>query len=80
MPMHRKTPIIAVPKFNGNPADSISYLNLFKTMIIDLPISNVKKLAHLKSSLSEDPLFLIKDFSISEDNFDAAVEELFIIT
>ena len=64
--VHRKMPTIAIPKFSGKHSEWISFRDLFKSLVIDQPITNIEKFSHLRESLSDDPLVLIKNIPISE--------------
>ena len=66
---HRKMPTIAIPKFDGKHSDWINYRDLFKSLVVDQPINNIEKFSYLRESLLNDPLILIKNIPVSENNF-----------
>ena len=74
--INRKMPTINIPKFDGKHSSWISYRDLFKALVVDQPISNIEKLSHLRDSLSDEPLIMIKNLSVSEENFVIAWNKL----
>ena len=45
---------------------------MFTAIVVNSQLSDIEKLMHLRDSLSGDPLFLIKNLLITEQNFDIA--------
>ena len=68
----RKLPVIPIPRFNGEPTAWIAYRDMFTAIVVNSQLSNVEKLMHLRDSLSGDPLFLVKNVSVTDQNFDIA--------
>ncbi|XP_073967600.1 uncharacterized protein [Choristoneura fumiferana] len=68
-----KLPQIQIPSFSGNYAEWQAFHDLF-TVLIDTNTSlqNVQKLHYLKASLKGDAEVLLRQFSITEDNYDEA--------
>ena len=74
--LSRKLPTIPVPKFNGEASEWMSSRDMFTAIVVHSQLNDVEKLIHLRDSLSGDSLFLIKNLSISEQNFNVAWNKL----
>ena len=67
--VRRKLPAVPIPKFNGDFKEWIPYKNLFTQLVVNSHLSDAEKLSLLKDSLSNEPLFLIKDLTVTEGHF-----------
>ena len=67
--VRHKLPTIPVPKFNGNYKEWLSFKNLFNDLVIKTQLSDSEKLALLKDALSEEPLYLIQNITVTEGHF-----------
>ena len=65
-----------MPRFDSDLSSWISYRDMFTAIIVNSCLSDVEKLMHLRDSVSGDPLFLIRNLSITEQNFDVAWTKL----
>ena len=65
----RKLPIIPIPKYNSEPTLRIEYRDMFTAIVVNSQLYDVEKLMHLRYSLSGDPLFLIKNISVTDQNY-----------
>jgi len=74
---HVRLPRIDIPKFNGSPSDWLSFKDLFSSLILANPtLSSVEKLQYLKTSLIGSASHLLKNTSLTADNFQKAWEAL----
>lgn len=74
---HARLPRIDIPKFDGSPSDWFSFKDLFRSLVISNPtLSAVEKLQYLKTSLIGSAAHLIKNTSLTADNFEKAWEAL----
>lgn len=74
---HARLPRIDIPKFNGSPSDWLSFKDLFSSLILANPtLSAVEKLQYLKTSLTGSAAHLLKNTSLTADNFSKAWEAL----
>lgn len=74
---HARLPRIDIPKFNGSPSDWLSFKDLFNSLIIDNPsLSPVEKLQYLKTSLIGSASHLLKNTTLTSDNFQKAWDAL----
>ncbi|XP_056647235.1 uncharacterized protein LOC130451905 [Diorhabda sublineata] len=72
-----KLPDISLPKFKGQTSEWPSFIQLFENLIIsNNSLTNIKKLLYLKASLSNEPLQLIDDLELWDDNFQIAIDTL----
>ncbi|XP_056637704.1 uncharacterized protein LOC130445841 [Diorhabda sublineata] len=72
-----KLPDISLPKFKGQTSEWPSFIQLFENLIIsNNSLKNIKKLLYLKASLSNEPLQLIDDLELCDDNFQIAIDTL----
>ena len=69
----RKLPALPIPKFNGNYKDWISFKNLFKALVINSSRTSAEKFSYLKDALSDEPLFLIKNLTVTEGQFEEQI-------
>ena len=67
-----KLPIIPIPKFNGEPTLWIAYRDMFTVIVVNSQLSDEEKLMHLRDSFSGGPIFLIKNISVTDQNFNIA--------
>lgn len=73
IPHQRQLPRINLPKFSGRCVDWTQFRDLFVTMIKnDTSLTDVEKFQYLKMSLEKEPARLIKNLSVTHDNFDVA--------
>lgn len=74
---HARLPRINLPKFDGTPADWLSFKDLFTSLVVDNPtLSAVEKLQYLKTSLIGTAEHLIKHTTLTADNFQRAWDAL----
>lgn len=74
---HARLPRIDIPKFNGTPSDWLSFKDLFSSLILANPtLSSVEKLQYLKTSLVGSASHLLKNTTLTSDNFQKAWEAL----
>ncbi|XP_039307877.1 uncharacterized protein LOC120358265 [Solenopsis invicta] len=67
---HARLPRIDLPKFNGTPTDWLPFKDLFHSLVIQNPtLSYVEKLQYLKSSLTGTASSLLKNTTLTADNF-----------
>lgn len=72
-----KLPEIALPQFNGDYTQWLTFRDTFQALVLDNPsISNVARLFYLNSTLIGEPKALLQNLSVSEANFDVAWELL----
>ena len=69
----RKLPALPIPKFNGNYRDWISFKNLFTALVIDSSRTSAEKFSYLKDTLSDEPLFLIKNLTVTVGQFEELI-------
>ncbi|KYN12141.1 hypothetical protein ALC57_15704 [Trachymyrmex cornetzi] len=74
---HAKLPRIEIPKFNGNPEEWLSFKDLFTSLVIaNRSLSAVEKIQYLKTSLVGNAAQLLRNMTITGDNFQRAWETL----
>lgn len=74
---HARLPRIDIPKFNGSPSEWLSFKDLFSSLITSNPtLSAVEKLQYLKTSLVGSASHLLKNTSLTSDNFQKAWDSL----
>lgn len=74
---HARLPRIDIPKFNGSPADWLSFKDLFSSLILANPtLTSVEKLQYLKTSLIGSTSHLLKNTTLTADNFQKAWDAL----
>lgn len=74
---HARLPRIDIPKFNGSPADWLSFKDLFSSLILANPtLTSVEKLQYLKTSLIGSASHLLKNTTLTADNFQKAWDVL----
>jgi len=67
---HARLPRIDIPKFNGSPSEWLSFKDLFSSLIVANPtLSHVEKLQYLKTSLVGSASHLLKNTTLTADNF-----------
>lgn len=72
-----KLPDIDIPPFAGNPSEWVSFYELFTTLIINnSQITNIQRFMYLKGYLRHEPLRLISNLQLTNDNFDIAINIL----
>ncbi|XP_072401584.1 uncharacterized protein [Diabrotica undecimpunctata] len=72
-----RLPEITMQVFSGNFADWNAFYQLFETLIINnVELNNVQKFIYLKSFLKNEPLHLIENIEVVEENFRIAVDTL----
>lgn len=61
---------IDIPKFNGSLADWLSFKDLFNSLILANPtLTSVEKLQYLKTGLIGSASYLLKNTTLTADNF-----------
>ncbi|KYN06578.1 hypothetical protein ALC62_02469 [Cyphomyrmex costatus] len=74
---HARLPRIDIHKFNGSPSEWLSFKDLFSSLIIANPtLTSVEKLQYLKTSLIGSASHLLKNTTLTADNFQKAWEAL----
>lgn len=74
---HTRLPRIDVPKFNGSLSDWLSFKDLFSSLILANPsLTSVEKLQYLKTSLVGCASHLLKNTTLTAENFQKAWEAL----
>ncbi|XP_011859112.1 PREDICTED: uncharacterized protein LOC105556623 [Vollenhovia emeryi] len=74
---HARLPRIDIPKFNGTPADWLSFKDLFSSLVLLNPtLTSVEKLQYLKTSLIGSAALLLKNTTLTADNFQKAWDAL----
>lgn len=72
-----RLPRIDLPKFNGTPSDWLSFKDLFSSLVLRHPsLTAVEKLQYLKTSLVGNAAQLLKNTTLTADNFERAWSEL----
>lgn len=72
-----KVPELSIPVFNGNFSEWSSFYDLFNALIVDNnQLSNIQKFIYLKSSLKGEPIKLIENLPLTNDNFEIALTTL----
>lgn len=67
---HTRLPRIEISKFSGSPADWLSFKDLFCLLILSNPsLSFVEKLQYLRTSLIGSAAHLLKNTSLTANNF-----------
>lgn len=73
-----KLPKINIPVFNGNISNWPTFFGLYKSLIHEnKTLSNSEKFQYLLSSLDKEPLLLIKNIPISNENYEIAFDNLY---
>lgn len=68
-----KLPKIPLPCFDGNYKDWPTFFDLFSSLVHNnLSLSNIDKFQYLLTSVSKEPLNLIKHLPLTEDNYNNA--------
>ncbi|KAI5635090.1 hypothetical protein NE865_12208 [Phthorimaea operculella] len=68
-----KLPTIQIKNFSGKYSEYTPFMNLFDAIIHkDRSIDNVQKLYYLRSFLEKEPFELIKNLTLSSENYDEA--------
>ncbi|XP_018377661.1 PREDICTED: uncharacterized protein LOC108770524 [Trachymyrmex cornetzi] len=74
---HARLPRIDIPKFSGNPEDWLSFKDLFTSLVIaNGSLSSVEKLQYLKTSLVGTAAQLLRNMSVTGENFQRAWDAL----
>ncbi|XP_050063102.1 uncharacterized protein LOC126552448 [Aphis gossypii] len=72
-----KLPTINIPTFNGDIENRSSFIDSFNALFYNnSSLTNVQRLHYFKSSVSHSASEVIKGFSITSDNYQAAYNEL----
>lgn len=72
-----KLPTISIPTFNGDIENWASFIDTFNALFHNNPgLTNVQRLHYLKSSVYNTAADVIKSFSITSSNYQAAYDEL----
>ncbi|XP_043288426.1 uncharacterized protein [Venturia canescens] len=72
-----RLPRIDLPKFNGTPSEWLPFKDLFNSLVIsNQTLSSVEKLQYLKTSLTGSAEALLKNTTLTTDNFQKAWEAL----
>lgn len=72
-----KLPEIHIPIFSGKLSEWTSFYELFKTLIIDnTQLTDIQRFMYLKSYLKDEPLKLISNLKLTNENFKVALEFL----
>lgn len=70
-------PKISLPSFDGEYKEWPTFFDLFSSLIHrNLSLSNIEKFQYLMSSLSKEPLSLIKNIPLTEENYNNAFSTL----
>lgn len=74
---HARLLRIELPKFNGSPSDWLSFKDLFNSLVLVNPtLSSVEKLQYVKTSLIGSASHLLKNTTLTADNFQKAWDSL----
>lgn len=74
---HVRLPLVDLKTFNGDVANWLAYINLFDATVHQNPaLPSVLKFQYLLSSLTDEPLNLIKSLNISAVNYPIAYQLL----
>ncbi|XP_071581890.1 uncharacterized protein [Temnothorax nylanderi] len=74
---HTRLPEISIPKFSGLPNEWLSFKDFFLSIVgNNSRISAVEKLQYLKASLTGSAALLLKNTSVTADNFQKAWDSL----
>ncbi|XP_029169628.1 uncharacterized protein LOC114939494 [Nylanderia fulva] len=74
---HARLPRIDLPKFNGIPSEWLSFKDLFTSLVLNNPtLGSVEKLQYLKTSLIGSAAHLLKNTTLTANNFQKAWEAL----
>ncbi|XP_011877666.1 PREDICTED: uncharacterized protein LOC105567409, partial [Vollenhovia emeryi] len=74
---HARLPRLQIPKFNGSPADWLSFKDLFNSIVIANPsLSCVEKLQYMKTSLTGSAAQFLKNTALTSDNIQKAWDAL----
>lgn len=72
-----KLPRINLPTFDGKLKNWVTYYDLFKTMIhANISLSPIEKFQYLVSTLTGEPLTLVKHLPLTADNYQVAFDTL----
>lgn len=72
-----RLPRIDLPKFNGNPSEWLSFKDLFNSLVLSNPtLTEVGRLQYLKTSLVGSAAQLLKNTTLTADNFQKAWDAL----
>jgi len=72
-----RLPRIDLPKFNGTLSDWLSFKDLFTSLVVSNPAStSVEKLQYLKTSVVGSAAHLLKNTTLTADNFQKAWDSL----
>lgn len=69
----RRLPPLPIPKFSGDFKEWISFRNLFYDLVTSSNRTDAEKFSYLKDALSDEPLFLIKNLTVTEGQFEAQI-------
>lgn len=74
---HARLPRINLPDFNGSQSDWLSFKDLFQSLVINVPtLSPVEKLQYLKTHLTGSAAALLKNTTLTADNFSKSWDAL----
>lgn len=77
IPLRTKLPAIEIPSFSGNYNDWTSFYDLFKSLIhCNESLSKIQKYHYLKSNLKGEAEILLRQFPLTEANYEKALELL----
>uniref|UniRef100_A0A7I4Y2Q8 CCHC-type domain-containing protein n=1 Tax=Haemonchus contortus TaxID=6289 RepID=A0A7I4Y2Q8_HAECO len=71
-----KLPAIPIPTFSGKVWEYKNFWTLFCANVHDQPLTKLQKFNYLLNALSGEARELVKRYSVTEDNYDLAVESL----
>jgi len=72
-----RLPRIDLPKFNGTLSDWLSFKDLFTSLVVSNPaLTSVEKLQYLKTSVVGSAAHLLKNTTLTADNFQKAWDSL----
>ncbi|XP_025830350.1 uncharacterized protein LOC112904469 [Agrilus planipennis] len=72
-----KVPEISIPVFSGKFSDWSSFYDLFNALIVEnTQFSDIQRFIYLKSSLKGEPLKLVENLPLTNDNFKIALNIL----
>lgn len=76
---HVRLPRIEIPKFDGTPSNWLSFKDLFSSLVIDnVSLTPVEKLQYLKTNLVGSAALLLKNTTLTANNFTKSWEALIV--
>ncbi|XP_046745774.1 uncharacterized protein LOC124411010 [Diprion similis] len=70
--VRQSLPKINIPKFSGDFTEWLNFRDLFKSMVIDAPLSPIERMHYLKTNLTKKASSLIASVPSTADNFEVA--------